>query len=544
MPTEDFKFNRKTFLKIIGLTGFGLISAYLGVKKFLSPKVYNFSGKISGANFKTGHLLKTEVKEIPKEIKYIDTIIVGGGISGLSAGWYLKKNKYNNFLIFEMDTNVGGNSQSGANSISKYPYGAHYVPIPGIEANYVKELFEELGIIQGYKNGLPIYNEFFLCADPNERLFFQGQWQEGLVPTRGIQLEDKRQYKEFFSFVKSLKTKKGKDGKPAFAIPIEFSSKDSEFLDLDKISMFDFMNSKGWKSKYLHWYVEYSCRDDYGVSHKRVSAWAGIHYFASRDGKAANAESHTVLTWPEGNGYLVDKLKEINQKQIRTDMLVYHIETDEINNYFIDVLNTVNKSTVRYYAKNLIYAAPRYTAKKIIKNYSDTISDTLDFSPWVVANITLKQKPVGRGFPLSWDNVSYYSRSLGYIVNNHQDLTINRNEIVISYYLPLDGIDLRTERLLTLIKSYNDWVEIILPDLEKMHRGITKDIIEMDIWIWGHGMVSPGIDYLWSDRRKKMLTPFQGIEFAHSDMSGFSIFEEAQYRGCEAAKIILQKRKA
>ena len=84
-------------------------------------------------------------------------------------------------------------------------------------------------------------------------------------------------------------------------------------------------------------------------------------------------------------------------------------------------------------------------------------------------------------------------------------------------------------------------MEILLPDLEKMHRGITKNIAEVDFWIWGHGMISPGIDYLWSNKRRKMLSDFQGIEFAHSDMSGISIFEEAQFRGVEAAKKILQR---
>jgi hypothetical protein len=532
-------YNRKNFLKLSGLAGFGLLASYFGVKRILSKKTYPFTGKISGANFKAGHLLRDKITEVPNEILNIDTIIVGGGISGLSAGWYFLKNGFQDFVILEMDNHVGGNSSSGENSTSKYPYGAHYVPLPGTDAKYVRELFEDLKIITGYTNGLPVYDEYYLCADPNERLFFQGLWQEGLIPTRGIQPEDKEQYKEFLSFIESLKSKKGKDGKSLFTIPIEFSSQDSDFKELDKISMFDFMNSKGWTSKYLHWYVEYSCRDDYGVSHSRVSAWAGLHYFASRAGKAANADSQTVLTWSNGNGFLVNKLREITEKQIKTNSLSYNIEPVNKNEFLVDVINTETKTTTRYKAKNVIYAGPRYTAKKVIKDYKENSADTLDFSPWLVANITLRTKPSGNGVPLSWDNVSYYSRSLGYIVANHQDLKVNRKEAVITYYLPLDEGNPKTERLNAYRKSYEDWVELILPDLEKMHRGITKEIRDMDIWVWGHGMVSPGINYLWSENRQAMLSDFRGIEFAHSDMSGISIFEEAQYRGCEAAKKIL-----
>lgn len=32
---------------------------------------------------------------------------------------------------------------------------------------------------------------------------------------------------------------------------------------------------------------------------KETSAWAGIHYFASRNGRGANTESQDVITWPE-----------------------------------------------------------------------------------------------------------------------------------------------------------------------------------------------------------------------------------------------------
>jgi hypothetical protein len=36
------------------------------------------------------------------------------------------------------------------------------------------------------------------------------------------------------------------------------------------------------------------------------------------------------------------------------------------------------------------------------------------------------------------------------------------------------------------------------------------------------------------------LKPSENIFFANSDLSGFSIFEEAQYRGVEAAKAALR----
>ncbi len=47
------------------------------------------------------------------------------------------------------------------------------------------------------------------------------------------------------------------------------------------------------------WYLNYCCRDD---ATARGTTWsrpgAGLHYFASRDGRAANAAEGAVLTWP------------------------------------------------------------------------------------------------------------------------------------------------------------------------------------------------------------------------------------------------------
>ncbi len=541
MSTDLPSVSRRNFLKALGIGAASLALGIWGYRRYLGPKKYFFSGSIVGANSKVGHLLRAGVSAKPTETKTIDTVIVGGGISGLSAAWWFKKNHFSDFVLFEMESDIGGNSTSGSNFVSKYPWGAHYVPLPGPEAHYVKEFFEEVGIITGYEKGLPIYDEYFLCSDPHERLFFQGEWQDGLVPQHGIQNDDKRQYNEFFAYVESLKNKKGADGKFIFCIPVDQSSQDAEYLQFDQRSMASFMASKNWTSKYLNWYVNYCCRDDYGMPHDKVSAWAGLHYFASRSGVGANADSQSVVTWAEGNGFLVSKLKERVADKVQKDSLVFSIETTFHGNQ-IDVLNTQDNSCVRYLAKNVIYCGPRFTASKVIKGYSNEIS--LDYAPWAIANITLKEHPLSHGAPLSWDNVSYYSKSLGYIVANHQDLKLNRKEVVLTYYLPLDEGTPKEERMAAYRKSYHDWLDIIVPDLEKMHPGISKTISNLDIWIWGHGMVSPGIDYLWSKKRKEFVKPFGSIEFAHSDMSGISIFEEAQYRGVEAAQRILIKGKA
>lgn len=499
-----------------------------------------------GPSQKLGHMLRDKNFDnfgTGGEPHYKQVVIVGGGIAGLSAGWWLKKNGFTDFVILELEKEVGGNSSSGKNKISSFPWGAHYVPIANDESQYVRMLFEELGIIQSYNaQGKPVYNELYLCHDPQERLYKDGEFQEGLVPSRGLQNEERKEMARFFELVHGLKSKKGADGRPAFAIPLDLSSQDEELLALDNISLAKWLKDNNFQCRPLLWYVNYCCRDDYGSTPENVSAWAGLHYFAGRSGTAANAENNAVVTWPEGNGFLVNKLKELLAKNIITDAVVSRIERsgDDLS---INYIESSSKKQKTFRCKRTIFSAPRFLAKYLIfefAKYDRSDSAELSYSPWMVANVSLKEPPRSRGMAIAWDNVNYYSDSLGYVVATHQNISTRVGPTVITYYFPLSKDAPPAERHNLQVNSDNEWVSKIAADLEKMHPGITDDITGIDLWPWGHGMIRPSVGFIWGDKRKKMKENSGPIYFAHSDMSGMSNFEEAQYHGVEAAKAILQ----
>ncbi len=161
------------------------------------------SGKLSvtirGANATVGHLLRDQ-QEIrpPVSVSDVDVLIVGGGVSGLSAARYLVKQGYNDIKLLELDDRLGGNARWSENEVSAFPCGAHYVPIPNNNLTEYLEFLQESNVIIGYDdNGLPIYNELHLCFDPEERLFINGIWQEGLVPDYGVPAPEKEQVRRF-----------------------------------------------------------------------------------------------------------------------------------------------------------------------------------------------------------------------------------------------------------------------------------------------------------------------------------------------------------
>ena len=503
-----------------------------------------FAGDILGPSQNVGHLLRGNQIPQPSNERRVPVVIVGGGVAGLSAGWKLKKAGFDAFEILELEPECGGNSRFGENQVTAYPWGAHYVPLPTPESKAVRELFAELGIIQGYgPSGEPLYEEKYLCFSPQERLYRHGRWQEGLLPLLAVSKKDLDQYDRFRNVVADYRTRRGRDGRKAFAIPMEFSSRDREFLELDRISMREFLTSKGLDSVPLHWYVNYACRDDYGTEYSEASAWAGIHYFASRGSEGdTEIENSTVLTWPEGNGWIIKRLRSQLEKQIRPNSLVFHLVPGK-HSTFVEYFDVQRQQSTRVEAEQVIVACPRQFARYLL---SDTTKgaqgvEAFEYAPWMVANLSLREFPAERaGVPLAWDNVLYDSPSLGYVVATHQSLRTHFRETVFTYYYPLSSSPVREQRTRLLETDWRSWSQFILRDLSKPHPEIERIVTQLDIFRWGHAMIRPKPGFLWGEARQQAAQPVGQIRFAHSDLSGFSIFEEAQYRGVLAAEQVLE----
>jgi hypothetical protein len=61
-------------------------------------------------------------------------------------------------------------------------------------------------------------------------------------------------------------------------------------------------------------------------------------------------------------------------------------------------------------------------------------------------------------------------------------------------------------------------------------------VLRIDIMRLGHAMIRPTTGFLFSGQRRQFAAHRRdNLWFANSDLSGISIFEEAQYRGDRAA---------
>ena len=487
-------------------------------------------GTLGGADVKRGHQLRAATHPAPTRTEHTRVAIVGGGVAGLSAAWALADAGVD-FRLLELEDRAGGNARAGRNAVSAFPLGAHYLPIPNPEATGVIRLLERLGIITGWQDGKPVFDPYQVVADPDERLLHLGRWQDGLVPTIGLTPQDARDLHAFFAAMSAYRDRIGADGRPAFALPMAGSSRDPDLLALDRSSFTDWLHAQGWRSPVLHAHVRYGCRDDYGTEPQHTSAWAGIHYFAGRRGSAANVAGDAVLTWPEGNGHLVGRMAARLKAHITPDRLAFRVVRED-GGVAIDSLQS-DGVVIRTHADAAILATPHFVATRLLGQGK---AEGFTYAPWLVANVTVDRPPDGPGVDLAWDNVSWTSQSLGYVVANHQSLDQVAGPTVLTWYMPLSDMDPHAARMELLTRPLDHWQALVKADLLATNPDLAGAIRRIDIWRWGHAMIRPEPGFLWGGAREAAAQPQPPLFFAHSDLSGLSLFEEAHYRGTRAAE--------
>lgn len=462
----------------------------------------------------TGHLLRDRKPfPAPKRTEKVPVVIAGGGISGLSAAWRLHKRGFRDFVLLEMNDQAGGNARWDESEITAYPWAAHYVPVPGPRATYVRELFTDLGVFQD-----GVWDERSLAFAPQERLFLYGRWQDGIEPAVGLTQKDREQFQRLEDTFAKFRAS------GEFTIPLELG-RTRKFAELDHISFADWLRSQGFDSRPLNWYMNYACRDDYGAFARDTSTWAGIHYFASRE-----AEEKGPLTWPEGNGWITRRLLERVGDHVRTGQMVHRI-TESARTVSVFAGDT------EYQAEFLVFAAPSFLAPYLLNDFPRL--ESFVYSPWLTANLTLECLPDSRGAEPSWDTVFMDSPTLGYVDATHQSLRTHVDRTVWTFYWALaDGTPAQNRELL-LQKDWTYWKEAILQDLERVHKDIRSRVSRLDVMRMGHAMVRPCVGSIFSEERVKLKRRHGRVLFANSDLSGISIFEEAQYHGIEAAQTVL-----
>jgi hypothetical protein len=349
-------------------------------------------------------------------------------------------------------------------------------------------------------------------------MFVHGEWQSGLESELLASRTGRDELRRFGELIEEQR----RTG--AFTIPMALGARADSALD--RISFAEWLDGNDLRSPAMRWYAEYGTRDDYGALTRDTSAWAGVHYHASRE-----PTEQGPLTWPEGNAWIARRLAERIAPRLITGAPVHRILSNGRNGW------RVRAGDAEYACEHVIFAAPTFLAPYIVEGMR---TPGFTYSPWLVANITLDRWPDDRGAPPAWDNVIRNGVGLGYVVATHQSLRArDTGPTVWTYYWALATRDTATERMVLHKSTWSDWVERIMMELSVAHPNIRRCVTHVDMVRLGHAMVRPTIGFLGADARRVPQWAPRNIHLAHSDLSGLSLFEEAQYRGVVAADAVL-----
>lgn len=498
----------------------------------------HYDGGWVGAQHERGHRvrdLKSGSLPTPTVQRRVGVLIVGAGVAGLACARALSKAGVDDVHLLDLEDAVGGNSRGHQIADMACPLGAHYLPVPSERATEVIELLEELGLSR-IEHGKRVYDERHLCHSPQERLFIDGQWQEGLLPVHGQSDETLAQYRRFSEAVSQASETLG------FSIPTARSPWTAGLQALDAITFNSWLDAQGFKSAALRGYLDYCCRDDYGAGSAQVSAWAGLHYFASRHGFRAPGsrdpeERDGILTWPQGNGWLTERLATPLRERLHTGKVVLRVDEGR-HDVTVDVWDAREQRAERWTAAQAVLATPLFVAARLMVSVPSALqaaASQMRYAPWLVANLHIDEvlHDLG-GAPPSWDNVIHGSASLGYVNAMHQSLRPYPGPTVLTSYWALGGdtpAQLQAQRARLLSDDWSRWSRTVLDDLSSAHPDLPAKVKRIDLMRYGHAMSIP-LPGVRSSPALKALSRTEGrVRFAHSDLSGYSVFEEAYFHG-------------
>ncbi|GLS97145.1 flavin monoamine oxidase family protein [Piscinibacter gummiphilus] len=502
-----------------------------------------FTGGWVGASADRGHRLRDLGKSgrlpPPSVMRRAGVLVVGAGVAGLACARALVAAGIDDVQLLELEDQAGGNSRGHRLAGMGCPLGAHYLPVPAESDRDLLALLESFDLCR-HRHGKWVFDERHLCHSPQERLFFRGHWHEGLLPVPDDDPAALAAYRRFSDLVAAASREAG------FALPTATVPWMPAHAALDAVTMRSWLDAQDLHHPLLRAYLDYCCRDDYGAGLGQVSAWAGLNYFASRHGfhapGAEAADRDAVLTWPEGNGWLTARMAAPLQSRLNTGRIALRVEAgrDEV---MVDTFDVRRDTVERWTAGRVVLATPLFVSARLLATPPLALAEAVSrqrHAPWLVANLfvddALDDPP---GAAPAWDNVIHGSPLLGYVNAMHQDTRPHDGPTVLTAYWALGGDDaatLQAQRARLMADPWRAWADAVVTDLAVPHPDLPAKVRQVDLMRYGHAMSIPVPGVRGSAALAALARPHGRLSFAHADLSGYSVFEEAYAHGMRAAR--------
>lgn len=509
MLNEDKESRRQFLKKMAALLTMQMAFSGRGANGADEVAATSFPFKVSnwtGDDFTLGHKLRIgEVPAIPSAPeKKVDFVIVGGGVSGLTAAHRLNDH---DFLLLEQYDSTGGHARGGSFRGIDYSWGSAYTStVDGISG----ELFSELKIA-------PV-------ELPPERNSWYWQQKfctaEGAAANGQLQAQYQKLLKEVTPVLQAVR--KEKEG--------ELSPK---FTELDTTVFASAL--KDYSPEFIGLIDSY-CRSSFCGGITQISSLAGYLLledlltpsYVFKGGNPAIAKALTASVEKSGKGRMV------------TGSFVWKVEMTDTGASVI--YSTADGACHRVDCKHVIVATSPMVAARQLVHVDNMLRAQLmmfKFGAYLVANCLMKKKIFDGSYdcfigePSSFTDITVAETP--YMVAKEYTPDMGSVLTVYQPYVPGSagrGLLLAGDRM-AFAKQLSD-------DLEKLITTFTPSLEELVLTRWGHALavVSPG----YFGRLAKMKLLGDKLSFAHSSLAGGPYVEAAIKGGTDAATNALKLR--
>lgn len=424
----------------------------------------------------------------------LDCVVVGGGMSGLTAAFYLQDLKV---LVLERDERAGGLAQRGSTEDGvAYARGSAFYAEP---PDAVRPLYLEMGLG-------PL--EETLIPPPAD-----ASWSQGKLILDPWQAESLKALPPEFRIFHARLLRAHKAGEIP-AQPLERA----ENLALDLLSAADFIRDLGPELKA---YLDARCRSALGGSTEDVSALAFANVFRSRILKR--------YAWPGGTGgaalILARQLKDV----VRTGAAVTRVAQDA-DGVDVDFLHAGKLQRVR--ARQAILAVPPRAVDALYPGLPEprrALIRSMKFADYVVHQIFTSKDHWTRAYATGFADTSFTDLiAARWVESKGFKEPPASGPGILSVVQPLAGRPSLDPR------SVNDLAIRALQDLYDVVPELLKEkSLSIESYRWPAAIHVPAPRFF-SDVAPRLRAPDGRVRFAGSHL-GTPSFEEAIFRGHQAA---------
>ena len=467
--------NRRDFIKFVVA---GAVAAGCPMESLLALPS-DKEPEVDGENNTICHQVRDgKVFSRPAVSAHHDVVIVGGGMSGLTAA-YLLPNR--DFLLLEKEPHWGGNAYPMEYQGQAYATGSAFI----WKEDSAYPLAKEIGL-----EPLPVNNWDGSIINGE---FIPDTWGEGL---------DKLPYPA------SVRESFKKFKREMLAIDVRKRSQ-----ELFGLSFATFL--KGYAPKVKQWW------DGYGPSNWGATSEESAALLAIAELQNFAGENRTDLryTWPGGIGALSKHLAETLRARFGDRMLTSATiiaVSPEKNGVHVTYFEGRELKTVA--AKAVIMATPKFITRRLVEGLPQAQSEAMHqihYIPYAVVNLIFDKQVFNKGYD-TWCPGNKFTDFIvaDWVVRNQPGYQPKFN--ILSCYTPLPEDD---RGYLLTEPSARKIAQTVLKDFQKLFPGSDVDPLEVHIYRRGHPMYM-STPKLYTDVQPLVRQSMERVFFANTDSQG------------------------